>query len=75
MTPAEWKRKAVHAGMGLFALALRCLDWKAAAAVRGRRRSLFNVFVDAEDRPRRSTATPCRAATPGSSRTRRWSCC
>lgn len=31
MTPAEWKRKAVHAGMGLFALALRWLDWRGAA--------------------------------------------
>jgi uncharacterized protein (TIGR00297 family) len=31
MTPAEWKRKAVHAGMGLFALTLRWLDWRAAA--------------------------------------------
>lgn len=32
MTPAEWKRKAVHAGMGLFALALRFVDWRVAAA-------------------------------------------
>jgi uncharacterized protein (TIGR00297 family) len=32
MTPAEWKRKAVHAGVGLFALSLRFLDWRVAAA-------------------------------------------
>ncbi len=32
MTPSEWQRKAVHAGMGLFALALRWLDWRGAAA-------------------------------------------
>ena len=32
MTPAEWKRKAVHAGFGLFALTLRWLDWRVAAA-------------------------------------------
>ncbi len=31
MTPAEWKRKAVHAGIGLFALTLRWLDWRFAA--------------------------------------------
>ena len=31
MTPAEWKRKAVHAGIGLFALSLRWLDWRLAA--------------------------------------------
>lgn len=31
ISSAEWKRKAVHAGMGLFALALRWLDWKGAA--------------------------------------------
>ncbi len=28
----DWKRKAVHAGMGLFALALRFVDWRVAAA-------------------------------------------
>jgi uncharacterized protein (TIGR00297 family) len=28
---SEWKRKAVHAGMGLFALALRWLSWEQAA--------------------------------------------
>jgi uncharacterized protein (TIGR00297 family) len=33
MTPAEWKRKAVHAGMGLFALSLRWLDAGPAAAI------------------------------------------
>lgn len=31
MTSAEWKRKAVHAGIGLFALTLRWLDWRLAA--------------------------------------------
>src|SRR5262245_37271131 len=31
LTPAEWKRKAVHAGIGLFALTLRWLDWRIAA--------------------------------------------
>jgi uncharacterized protein (TIGR00297 family) len=35
VTPAEWQRKAVHAGFGLFALALRWLDWRAAAACAG----------------------------------------
>ncbi|MEP6992989.1 MAG: DUF92 domain-containing protein [Acidobacteriota bacterium] len=33
MTRAEWTRKAIHAGMGFFALTLRFLDWKAAAAL------------------------------------------
>ena len=33
MTRTEWTRKAVHAGFGLAALALRFLDWKAAAAL------------------------------------------
>ncbi len=32
LTSGEWQRKAVHAGMGLFALALRWLDWRGAAA-------------------------------------------
>jgi uncharacterized protein (TIGR00297 family) len=32
LTAAEWKRKAVHAGIGLFALTLRWLDWRLAAA-------------------------------------------
>jgi uncharacterized protein (TIGR00297 family) len=40
----EWKRKAVHAGMGLLALSLRWLDWKAAAAV-ALAALLFNLFV------------------------------
>ena len=44
MTPAEWKRKAVHAGMGFFALALRYLDWKAAALCAGAALA-FNVFA------------------------------
>ena len=44
MTPAEWKRKAVHAGMGLFALALRWLDWRAAAAL-ALAALLFNVYA------------------------------
>jgi len=30
---SEWKRKAVHAGMGLFALTLKWLDWKQAAVL------------------------------------------
>ena len=44
MTPAEWKRKALHAGMGLFALALRYLDWKTAALCAGAALA-FNVFA------------------------------
>ena len=40
----EWRRKAVHAGMGLLALTLRSLDWKAAAAV-ALAALLFNLFV------------------------------
>ncbi|HWZ86027.1 MAG TPA: DUF92 domain-containing protein [Thermoanaerobaculia bacterium] len=44
MTPAEWRRKAVHAGMGLFALALRWLDWRAAAAL-ALAALLFNVYA------------------------------
>ena len=31
ISPAEWKRKALHAGMGLFALTLKWLDWREAA--------------------------------------------
>ncbi len=42
--PSEWKRKAVHAGMGLFALTLRWLDWKAAALL-ALAALLFNLFV------------------------------
>ncbi len=44
MTPAEWKRKAVHAGMGFFALALRFIDWRAAALCAGAALA-FNVFA------------------------------
>ncbi len=44
MPASEWKRKAVHAGMGLLALTLRWLDWKAAAAV-ALAALLFNLFV------------------------------
>jgi uncharacterized protein (TIGR00297 family) len=45
MIPAsEWKRKAVHAGMGLLALTLRWLDWKAAAAI-ALAALLFNLLV------------------------------
>jgi uncharacterized protein (TIGR00297 family) len=44
VTPAEWTRKAIHAGMGFFALALRFLDWKAGAAL-ALAALLFNVFV------------------------------
>jgi uncharacterized protein (TIGR00297 family) len=41
---SEWKRKAVHAGMGLFALALRWLDWRQAALC-ALAALLFNLFV------------------------------
>ncbi len=44
MPASEWKRKAVHAGMGLFALTLRWLDWRAAAAV-ALAALLFNLLV------------------------------
>ena len=44
MTPAEWKRKAVHAGIGLFALSLRWLDWRL-AAVAAVAAVLFNAIV------------------------------
>ena len=44
MTSSEWKRKAVHAGMGLFAPVLRFLDWKGAALLAGSA-LLFNVFA------------------------------
>src|SRR5262249_5898772 len=40
---SEWKRKAVHAGMGLFALMLRWLDWKQAALLALAALS-FNLF-------------------------------
>lgn len=44
MTSGEWQRKAVHAGMGLFALALRWLDWRGAAACAAAALA-FNVLV------------------------------
>jgi uncharacterized protein (TIGR00297 family) len=44
MTSAEWKRKAVHAGMGLFALTLRWLDAGPAAAI-ALAALLFNAVV------------------------------
>jgi len=44
ISPSEWRRKAVHAGMGLFALALRWLDWRAAALL-ALLALLFNFFV------------------------------
>lgn len=44
MTPAEWRRKAVHAGLGLVALSLRWLDWRAAAALAAAA-LVFNVWV------------------------------
>jgi uncharacterized protein (TIGR00297 family) len=44
ITPGEWKRKAVHAATGLFALTFRWLDWRLAAAV-AVAALLFNLFV------------------------------
>ncbi|HEU5249269.1 MAG TPA: DUF92 domain-containing protein [Thermoanaerobaculia bacterium] len=44
MTPGEWRRKTIHAGTGLFALALRWLDWKWAAGL-ALAALLFNLFV------------------------------
>ncbi len=44
ISASEWKRKAVHAGMGLLSLTLRWLDWKTAAAV-ALAALLFNLFV------------------------------
>jgi uncharacterized protein (TIGR00297 family) len=41
---SEWNRKAVHAGMGLFALALRWLTWKQAASC-ALAALLFNLLV------------------------------
>ena len=41
---SEWRRKAIHAGMGLFALTLRWLDWRAAATV-ALAALLFNLFL------------------------------
>ena len=44
ISASDWKRKAVHAAMGLFALTFRWLDWKAAAAL-ALAALLFNVLV------------------------------
>ncbi len=44
ISPGEWKRKAVHAATGLFALSFRWLDWRLAAAVAAAA-LLFNLFV------------------------------
>ena len=44
ISSSEWKRKAVHAGMGLFALALRWLTWEQAALC-ALAALLFNLFV------------------------------
>jgi uncharacterized protein (TIGR00297 family) len=44
VTPAEWTRKAVHAGFGLCALTLRYLDWRVAAAL-ALAALAFNVFL------------------------------
>ena len=44
MTPVDWKRKAVHAGMGLFAPALAFLDWRGAGLLAGAA-LLFNLFA------------------------------
>lgn len=44
LSAGEWRRKAIHAGTGLFALALRWLDWKAAAAL-ALAALLFNLLV------------------------------
>lgn len=44
LTRAEWRRKALHAGMGLFALTLRWLDWRMAAAL-AVAALVFNLFA------------------------------
>jgi uncharacterized protein (TIGR00297 family) len=44
VTPAEWTRKAVHAGFGLCALTLRYLDWKVATGL-ALAALVFNVFL------------------------------
>jgi dolichol kinase len=44
LTPLEWKRKAIHAGMGLFALLLRWIDWRPAALLAAAA-LLFNLFA------------------------------
>jgi len=41
---SEWKRKALHAAMGLFALTLRWLDWRE-AAVLATAALAFNLFA------------------------------
>jgi uncharacterized protein (TIGR00297 family) len=41
---SEWKRKALHAAMGLFALALRWLDWREAALLAAGA-LVFNLFA------------------------------
>ena len=44
ISAVEWRRKAVHAGSGLFALSLRWLDWRWAALLAAAA-LLFNLFV------------------------------
>jgi uncharacterized protein (TIGR00297 family) len=44
LSPSEWRRKAVHAGMGLPALTLRWLDWRAASVI-ALAALLFNLFA------------------------------
>lgn len=44
LSAKEWRRKAVHAGMGLCALLLRWLDWRMAAAL-ALAALLFNLLV------------------------------
>src|SRR5437016_3313575 len=44
ISPNEWKRKLLHAGMGLFALALRYISWPVAALLAAAA-LLFNVAV------------------------------
>jgi uncharacterized protein (TIGR00297 family) len=44
ISASEWKRKAVHAGMGVFALALRWLTWEQAAALAAAAVA-FNLFA------------------------------
>ena len=72
ITPGEWKRKAVHAATGLFALTFRWLDWRLAAVV-AVAALLFNLFVmprfgrelyrDAS-RKRDCAITTCRSPRP-----------
>jgi uncharacterized protein (TIGR00297 family) len=44
LTASEWRRKAIRAGTGVFALTLRWLDWRE-AALAAFAALLFNVFV------------------------------